>query len=245
MHRALRQPGQPSLQDGAKGETEVQGWKGQAGGQVCQGSEAPPGGHIFAERDLQKTWPAGDRSRGLGTWNLVRKTVPACQRQLLHSIQGDQARSGHVDLQISLSSSLLDIVLRRKEMELIFEKTCGWFRIDCKPNFYVEPKPVKHIQEFTYDEDKLKMMGVTGSPQRKSKKSLSPEEKELHDAVMGEIGRSIQELIDSRKYSQGDQDDGMELTDHGKLIQEPEFLMDDEQYHKYQEKRAKRMQEYL
>ena len=136
-------------------------------------------------------------------------------------------------------------MLRRKEMELIFEKTCGWFRIDCKPNFYVEPKPVKHIQEFTYDEDKLKMMGVTGSPQRKSKKSLSPEEKELHDAVMGEIGRSIQELIDSRKYSQGDQDDGMELTDHGKLIQEPEFLMDDEQYHKYQEKRAKRMQEYL
>lgn len=148
-------------------------------------------------------------------------------------------------LRQSDSRSLLDIVLRRKELELILEKTCGWFRIDCKPNFYVAPPPLRQIQEFTYDEDKLQMMGMTGQHQKKSRKTLSPEEKELQDAIMAEISRSLQELLDSRKYNQGDQDDGIDLAANGKLIQEPEFLMDEEQYDKFQEKRAKRMQEFL
>ena len=91
--------------------------------------------------------------------------------------------------------------MKRKEIENILEKTCYWFKIDSKPNFFIEQPPPPPLAEFSYDEEKLKVMGkYFGKKQKHKKAERSPEIIELEKVCMDEIDRCFKKIKAQKNF---------------------------------------------
>ena len=105
---------------------------------------------------------------------------------------------------------------------MILEKTCYWFKIDTKPNFWLPPPQVPPMAEFSYDEGEFEAMGLVGGRKRAQKKQKTQEDVEVEKRMMNEIDKCIEILKNKRSLNQGLKDTHLEVTDDKRLMHEME-----------------------
>lgn len=111
------------------------------------------------------------------------------------------------------------MIARRRELEIILEKTCGWFGIGAKADIYLPPPPQKPIREFTFE--RVKRKGLVVRKQKKFGKldeAAAMERKMQEQRAMALIDDWFDELKKKRMFSNDIKDTQLDVKEDKRVI---------------------------
>jgi hypothetical protein len=111
------------------------------------------------------------------------------------------------------------MIVRRRELELILEKTCNWFGIDSKPDVYLPPPPCNPIREFTFERVKKRgqLIRQRGSSKRKEE-GVNSEAYLSEQVVMRLIDSWFNQLKNKRMFSSEVRDTTLNVKEDKRLM---------------------------